>query len=259
MAGDRPSWVEALRSTCQDLNPGWEFRLWGLQDAVAENFTHLGKMKITPTMSMQSDMMRFEILYRYGGLYVDIDFICLRPFSQLLTTFPEAALLVANEADSKEYMSGGFIATVPKHPAIQRAYEEIPNIDVNGNPSQASGPFYWGKFIFPFMDESAKSFVKTGQKSMYWPQLLPSPWVYPTNCLYDKRKVIWQYLKEPVTQDSLKPVLAMCNSSFAYMAHLWAHSWKPAVKPEPAVMRSHVVYRGKRTKALRHFPRQSKP
>jgi mannosyltransferase OCH1-like enzyme len=151
-----PPWINALNSTCRDLNPGWKFRLWRYQDAVRANFTHLQKMNSSPTLAMQSDMMRLKILYRYGGIYVDTDFICLQPFANLLATFPDAALLVANEIQTDKYISNSFIATVPKHPVIQRAYEEISSINVNGIPNRASGPVYWGKHVFPFLRQSAE-------------------------------------------------------------------------------------------------------
>ena len=33
----------------------------------------------------QSDIFRYEVLYRYGGVYADADTLCIRPFSWLLT------------------------------------------------------------------------------------------------------------------------------------------------------------------------------
>ena len=63
-------------------HPGWKFRLWRDRDlrrlvpsdAVARARHHVEL----------SDLLRFEVLRRYGGVYVDTDFECLRPLDPLL-------------------------------------------------------------------------------------------------------------------------------------------------------------------------------
>ena len=70
----------------------------------------------------RADILRMEILYREGGLYIDTDFECLQPeifdifnrcydFYSGITPLDGQAYLIAN----------GLIASIPGHP-ILRAY-----------------------------------------------------------------------------------------------------------------------------------------
>ena len=72
---------------------GWELRLWGVGDIDAENFPHThkalrrGLRRFETTgenvWSMVGDLMKFEILYRVGGLYLDTNVELLRDPSPL--------------------------------------------------------------------------------------------------------------------------------------------------------------------------------
>lgn len=46
--------------------------------------THIG-MKPLKKIAHRSDILRLEILYKYGGIYLDIDTICVLPYTHLLT------------------------------------------------------------------------------------------------------------------------------------------------------------------------------
>ncbi|GLE03096.1 hypothetical protein PINS_up011975 [Pythium insidiosum] len=69
-----------------DKHPGWQYVFWTFEDQVAL-FESLYP-KYLPivrnlTMVSVSDMARYAALHHYGGLYVDLDFECLKPFDQL--------------------------------------------------------------------------------------------------------------------------------------------------------------------------------
>ncbi|HPC72133.1 MAG TPA: glycosyltransferase [Treponema sp.] len=65
-------------------NKDWEYILWddnkikklGLKNKVAYN--------LSPSYGIKSDIARYEILYRFGGIYVDTDFECLKNFEPII-------------------------------------------------------------------------------------------------------------------------------------------------------------------------------
>ena len=109
---------------------GWELRLWGVGDIDAENFPHThkalrrGLRRFETTgenvWSMVGDLMKFEILYRVGGLYLDTNVELLRDPSPLFWDTASAgkqAFFVADPGDNR-FVSAGMIGAVEPGSAL---------------------------------------------------------------------------------------------------------------------------------------------
>ena len=97
------------------FHPDWEYRLWTGKDV---DGILSGKRKAYDTATnygMKSDILRYEILNKYGGLYVDTDFECLKPFDDLL----HLNFFTGIGYDSKMQLYIGLIAGIPEHPIIK--------------------------------------------------------------------------------------------------------------------------------------------
>jgi len=79
-----PEKYKRLQKTWIKHHPEWNIKVWDDNDA--ENFGMLNKkaFDIIENYGAKSDIFRYEILYRYGGIYVDTDFECFKPFDDLL-------------------------------------------------------------------------------------------------------------------------------------------------------------------------------
>ena len=77
----------------QELHPEFEHRLWTNADLIPANFENYELIMSRPSWAQKADLMRYEILYRYGGVYLDIDFEVFKNLSDLLTH----PLVVCNE------------------------------------------------------------------------------------------------------------------------------------------------------------------
>ncbi|MCB1074586.1 MAG: hypothetical protein KDK59_03540 [Simkania sp.] len=76
----------------------------------------------------KSDILRYEILYQKGGVYIDHDANCLRPFHGLHTGYDFYACLEMphEEIDSLALTAGiGIIGAKPYHPVIRGAIQMI--------------------------------------------------------------------------------------------------------------------------------------
>ena len=85
--GDKPLSDQELKwqKTWKDYNPDWEFIFWDderLRDVDIINQEYLDDCD---NYSMKSDILRFDILYQFGGLYIDTDFECLKSLDPFLT------------------------------------------------------------------------------------------------------------------------------------------------------------------------------
>ena len=67
-----------------ELNPSWTFRLWSDADnrqLIAEHYPSFLGVYDNYTIPMQRvDAARLFQVHRFGGLYLDLDFACLKPF-----------------------------------------------------------------------------------------------------------------------------------------------------------------------------------
>lgn len=123
-------------------HPDWECIFWTDRDRLAPCegmvvkrvdpllFSYLRKeFETAETWGEKSDILRYEILYQEGGIYVDHDADCLRSFEPIVQNYRLAAgLQVPRESIFATGMrsvtiANGLIAVAPKHPSILRCME----------------------------------------------------------------------------------------------------------------------------------------
>ncbi len=87
--GPKPLPIEhqRYRESWLKYNPTWEYILWREEDLVDFPFIHKKAFMTATNYGEKSDILRYEILYRFGGLYADDDFECLSSFDRLHYTY----------------------------------------------------------------------------------------------------------------------------------------------------------------------------
>ena len=122
--------------TWRNHHPGWEIRLWTEDDLPAFGLTDA--LKRGRHQAERADVLRYELLERFGGVYVDIDFECLRSLEPLLDEVEVFAALLMPER-----VSNGMLGAVPGHPLFERASREAAlRIGVGTIPSATGPPFF---------------------------------------------------------------------------------------------------------------------
>ena len=71
--------------------------------------------------ALNADQLRLGILYKYGGIYLDLDTLTLKDFSYLLDDYE--AVISRYYPMHKEYFTNGFLLSVPKSRFIDIATE----------------------------------------------------------------------------------------------------------------------------------------
>jgi hypothetical protein len=109
--------------------------------------------------AFKADLWRYCILYIYGGIFVDIDTICMNSVDSFLNEDIEFMTLV--DLNNSPYLgtynlANGFIASVPKHPILLDCiYRIIYNVENNIIPFSNldfSGPGILGKSTNKFLE-----------------------------------------------------------------------------------------------------------
>ena len=117
------------------LHPGWEHKLW--TDANRPQFVNEAQFVAADNFTLRSDIARYEIVYRYGGVYVDTDTECLRSIEPLL----DCVKAFAVEAGEPHTIETTPIGAVPKHPWLADVIAKLPRaMETGWGNMHRSGP-----------------------------------------------------------------------------------------------------------------------
>lgn len=172
----------------QALHPGWEFKSW--VDPQDPKAFELGQEFAFATSGAQlADLVRLEVLWRYGGVYVDSD---VEPVRALDTLLKESLFICTEDGDM---LSNAVMGCVPGHPAVRACIDAIlaerrTRLDVP--PNIATGPALATQFM-------------GGREDIT---------VLPPECFYP------YHYSEPRPRD-----IATVITPFTYGVHHWAASW----------------------------------
>jgi len=110
-----PEEHERFGETFAQHHPGWEMRLWTDEDLPALGVTAIDRER-SRTRSELSNLVRYEVLHRFGGVYVDTDVECQRPLTPLLRGIDAFAAL-----ELPGRVCTAILGAVPGHPVFGRA------------------------------------------------------------------------------------------------------------------------------------------
>ena len=100
----------------------WEVLLW--DDEKVETFTlvNAANFKHAPNYGMKSDILRYEILNSHGGVYVDIDYECIRSLDDIVVN---CDFFVGFSHTEVLEINNGLIGCMPQHPIMQLLMKDI--------------------------------------------------------------------------------------------------------------------------------------
>lgn len=123
--GDNPLSEQELywQKTWIDKNPDWSHVLW--DDAKIESdlkITHPTVFENCKSFAEKSDILRLEILYQFGGLYVDTDFECLKNIDPL---FQDREIVLFLEKPKK--ICNAFFGSSKRNSDVKRLIDGLPS------------------------------------------------------------------------------------------------------------------------------------
>jgi inositol phosphorylceramide mannosyltransferase catalytic subunit len=105
----------AWRESWLKFHPDWTFYFWRLDNLPSNINPDIKRAVLDPNFSVtpKSDMIRFEVVRLFGGVYVDTDMECLKPFDE----FRNFKLFSGYEDDERRICPSLFGAE-PNHPLL---------------------------------------------------------------------------------------------------------------------------------------------
>ena len=172
--------------------------------------------KYNITLSMKSDVLRFFIIYEFGGMYFDTDFIAVRSMNHIIEeNIKKHGLIVANEYNviGAQYLSGGFFAAYPGNMFIENAKNHVVRAIRGKNKSNfRTGPYFFKKALVSTFFETFEVDSVTISKF----NLSKIATVLPTRYLY---KFPWKIKENMAELERVK------KFPQTYFVHLWRGSW----------------------------------
>lgn len=84
LGGKIPDKYNFYIDTIKKTNPGWEHKLWTDNDIENFNLKNITLFNNIRNFGSKSDIFRYEILEKFGGIYLDVDFYGVKSFDDLI-------------------------------------------------------------------------------------------------------------------------------------------------------------------------------
>lgn len=156
-----PESLDVYIKQWRELMPEWTIRLWGNDDINCNEFEEsaLQLINTANTGVQKADIMRYFIIKKYGGVYMDAD---VEPHKSLdaILYLPHDVILCHDLEFKWAYISIGFFAAIPNHPLLETCCRLLCVAELNvGSPHLHTGPRIMGRAIF---ETKLNDFVKYG-------------------------------------------------------------------------------------------------
>ena len=139
------------RDECIRLNPEWEFKLWTDDEnlkLVQEHYPSLLNVYNGYKENIKRiDMIRFLYLHNFGGVYMDLDLACMKPFDSFFDEYPNKFLVVNQYKKDREY-ANAFMASPPDHDIFESIFNELP-LQMRQNVIEATGGLFLQYHVLP--------------------------------------------------------------------------------------------------------------
>ncbi len=136
-----PDEYRQYQQTWVDRNDGWELRFW-TDENLPEGLRRTEVYDRARTPWERADILRLEVVLRYGGVHVDADFECLRPIEPLLEG---VEFFIGCRKPGK--VNGALFGAVAGHPILEQGLAEIPPLPEGGYDKDATGPKFLDRLL----------------------------------------------------------------------------------------------------------------
>ena len=165
-----PEAMKTRMKVWQAYHPDWTVKFWGDVEIAALGLVNQKQYDRSANPGEKSDIARYEILYREGGVYVDQDIDCLgniNIFNKICDFWCGCAL------DDYFTAFNGLIGSIPKHPLLKMLIGEISKLVKPAHNAEQvqhnTGPYLFSRMI--------KLYVARGGTPIL---VLPPTYFYPT-------------------------------------------------------------------------------
>lgn len=166
-----PDEVEQFGRAWLDLHPGWTLHTWREWDmpALRNQFW----FDRGSSYASQADIARLELLYRFGGVYVDTDQEPLRSIEELIA---HAGCFFGSE--DGQWLGTSIIGCAPQHPFLAQLIDGVPDsilTNVDASPNVQTGPQYVTKQWMEYKEKHDDADIAVFPSAIFYPYHFSEP------------------------------------------------------------------------------------
>jgi mannosyltransferase OCH1-like enzyme len=156
-------WMDTVKKFASDF--GYEYKLWNDENVSKVKLINQKYYDNDPTYHGKADMLRYELLYRHGGIFIDADSVITKPeqLNELLEEF-DADAGFGFEIDNV-LVCQGVCMSIPKSLFMKLCIDEIPKRDFTQLPWIATGP----KLITQLLIRNKNIPIKLYKSTIFYP------------------------------------------------------------------------------------------
>lgn len=131
------------------IMPHWEARLWTNKDINLDEFSQevIEKIHQANKGAQKADIMRYYIIEKYGGFYIDTDTIPIRPLDPIVYMNYDLILYHDNEV-TWNYICNSPFGASPHHPVLKEVCKRVLEAELNTTDIHIkTGPHLWGTIV----------------------------------------------------------------------------------------------------------------
>jgi hypothetical protein len=129
--------------TWVEHHPDWEMRLW--HEGNLPPLVNQAQFDAAASPAQRADILRYELLLEYGGVYLDTDFECFRNIEPLL-----AGVRAFTAREDAAWVAIGVLGCVPGHPLFAAVVAELPDSIAwrpGRPPNEQTGPQLFSRVL----------------------------------------------------------------------------------------------------------------
>jgi hypothetical protein len=162
-----PQEYKALQESWIHFHPNWHYKLWTASDVAELDLINKAAYETAATIAEKEAIAKCEILYRYGGVYVDLACECLKSFDPLHRACDFYASIAPNE---HILMSDNIMGASSNNPIIGISIEAVRRMSMKQNSFSPEN-------FAHALTAAFKSFVLfTNDRSVILPLSYLDPW-----------------------------------------------------------------------------------
>jgi hypothetical protein len=129
-----PENLKQTSMSWRNLNTGWEYIYHNREeraDFVLTHYPHLYDSFSKYPGMLQADVWRYCIVYHYGGVYADMDSVCVKPLDYMLEAYNGEDLLAMDKYSvggpeyGKGYVNNSHFAAIKNSKVLEKVINEV--------------------------------------------------------------------------------------------------------------------------------------
>ncbi len=205
-SGKLPQEFAPYVKTCIEKHLGgqWQYKLWTDKDIEKLDLYNREYYEASSNYGVKSDLLKWEIIYKFGGAYLDTDIECLKSLEILHYTYD---FYVGIQPLETKYLQlgAGIFGARPGHHVLKHCIETIKDDWNRKGTVNKTGPVHFTKSFFL---KAGRNSVDIALPPNYFYPICNAPYFFWTTKATDVERKRW--LEEG-----------------AFTIHHWSMSWMP--------------------------------